>query len=96
MKMNKGERCPTGAEIQTPDECNKALGFATVLNITLRTRKYLISGSFEDRGSSGVPYQCSYQAGGDQAFHFNNLLTVNNPGFVNGVYFMICKGGKLF
>ena len=94
MKMNKGDICPPGAEIETPDECNEALQLAAVLDITLNARKHLVSGAYSDQ--LGVPHQCSYQAGGDQAFHFNNLLTVDNPGFVNGGYHMICKNGRLF
>ena len=86
--MGQAELCPSGSEITSTDECNRALEFASELGITLGNRKNLISGSW-----GHVPYQCSYQAGGDQAFTFNRRETNNVASFVNGGYRMICNNG---
>ena len=93
--MGRAEHCQSGTEITTQDECNEALTWASALQINLSGRKQLITGSWDH-----VPYQCSYQAGGDQSFHFNqafhfNLQQTNDvPDFINGGYIMICKKGK--
>ncbi len=84
--MNGGELCPAGTELSTQGGCDASLKWAAELGITLQDRKQLVSGSW-----SHVPHQCSYQAGGDQAFHFNKKQTDNVPQFVSGNYKMICK-----
>ena len=86
--MEQAELCPTGAEITTEDECRNALGYASSIGITLGSRNTLQAGSW-----GHVPYQCSYQAGGDQAFHFNRRETSNVDSFLTGGYKMICKQG---
>ena len=91
MKMDVNKPCPPGTEITTDDGCDDALKWASQLGIFLQCRKQLLRGSW-----SWVPHQCSYQAGGDQAFHFNNKETSNVPEFVNGNYKMICKRGSTF
>ena len=84
--MKKGELCPSGAEITEVDDCRDAVGYAAALGITLGNRKTLVG-----PGKWGhVPSGCSYQAGGDQAFHFNKKDSSN--GLDN--YRMICKEGK--
>ena len=88
MKMDRGELCPSGSEITTEEGCDNALKRASELGIVLQGRKHLYVGSW-----SWVPHQCSYQARGDQAFHFNKQETSNVPNFVNGKYKMICKIG---
>ena len=89
MKMGPAELCPSGAEITTRDECNSALQQAAELGITGMGRKSLQAGSW-----GHVPYQCSYQHKGDQAFHFNSRQTNDVAAFLNGQYPMICKNGK--
>ena len=89
MKMGQAEVCPSGAEITTRDECDSALQHAAELGITNMGRTSLVAGSW-----GHVPYQCSYQHGGDQAFHFNSNQTNNVDDFLNGEYHMICKNGK--
>ena len=90
MKMGPVEVCPSGSAITTQEECESALHLAEDFGITLAGRTSLISGSW-----SNVPSGCSYQAGGDNAFHFNSrtgITTVAN--FNSGFYGMICKKGK--
>ena len=87
--MEKGVLCPSGSEITTEDECRSALSYASSIGITLQLRKDLKTSSW-----SHVPYQCSYQAGGDQAFHFNHQETSNVDNFLDGYYKMICKKGS--
>ena len=87
--MEKAELCPSGAEITTEDECRSALKYASSIGITLQNRRTLKTGSW-----SHVPYQCSYQAGGDQAFHFNRKETNNVDYFLDGMFKMICKKGS--
>ena len=82
--MDKDELCPPGSEITEAKDCTHALGFAEALSITLEARNTLVSGSWDH-----VPSGCSYQAVGDQAFHFNE-----NNGNNDGTYYMICKQGK--
>ena len=79
-----------GTEIITEDECKDALKYAPSLGISLGDRDTLQTGSWDH-----VPHQCSYQANGDQAFHFNLKETVNASHFINGGYKMICKKGKI-
>ena len=82
-KMEPGEFCPSGAEITTFDECKDALSFATPLGITLGARNNVVG-----PGNWGhVPIGCSYQATGDQAYHFNQ-----RDGNIGG-YRLICKQG---
>ena len=83
--MVQDELCPSGSEITTAEECRDALGFAAALGITLEARNHLVSGSWDY-----VPGGCSYQAIGDQAFHFNQ----NNGNAGLHQYNMICKQGK--
>ena len=87
--MEKAELCHSGAEITTEDECRSALKYASSIGITLQERKNLKTGSWDH-----VPYQCSYQAGGDQAFHFNHKEPSNGDQFLDGFYKMICKQGS--
>ena len=89
VKMGKGIECKEGTEITTKYECEKALDYAEELGIDLGGRKHLVSGSW-----SYVPSHCSYQAGGDKAFHFNARNTSNVRHFENGMYQMICKTGN--
>ena len=89
MKMGKAEQCPDGTEITTEEECNGALQLANELGISIRKRHQLQTGSWH-----WTPHQCSYQHGGDQAFHFNSRQTNGVDQFLNGNYHMICKNGK--
>ena len=91
MKMEKSAPCPSGTEIKTAEECNDALKWATQLGITLQSRTSLVNGYW-----GHVPYQCSYQYNGDQAFHFNNRKSNNRNNLLGGRYRMLCKKGKLF
>ena len=93
IKLEKGQTCPTGTEITTEQLCRDALGYAHDLGITLKSRKTLVTGS-DPNNWSKLPFQCSFQASGDQAFHFNTMQTTNARDFVNGNYQMICKKGK--
>ena len=88
--MKKAELCAPGMEITTEDECRDALGYAASLGITLGSRKTVVAGSWNN-----LPYQCSYQAIGDQAFHFNRKPTRNGKDFFTGAYKMICKQGTI-
>ena len=90
MQMDTGKICESGSELLTEDDCTDALKYASELGISLLNRKDLQAGSWNH-----VPYQCSYQAGGDNSFHFNNKQTNNVHDFVNGMYKMICKTGKI-
>ena len=89
IKLGNLQTCPAGTEITTEESCRDALGYAHDLGITLQSRKDLVSGSW-----SWVPFQCSFQAGGDQAFHFNTMQTTAASDFVNGIYHMVCHKGK--
>ena len=89
IKLGNLQTCPAGTEITTEELCRDALGYAHDLGITLQSRKNLIRGSW-----SWVPFQCSFQGGGDQAFHFNAMQTANARDFVNGKFQMVCKKGK--
>ena len=89
--MEHAQLCKSGLEIKTEEECRDALGYAEDLGIKLGAREYLKTGSW-----GHVPYQCSYQAGGDQAFHFNREETSNVYSFCSGFYKMICKQGNTF
>ena len=86
MKMGKGQICPPGTELKTKEQCKDALKWVKALKITQGKRQDLVQGSWDH-----LPYQCSYQAIGDKAFHFNTKQTKNPPNFVNGHYEMICK-----
>ena len=88
--MPKGIKCPKGTEITTEEECTEAFEYAEQLGIVLGRRKHLVSGSW-----SHVPSHCSYQAGGDKAFHFNARNTSKVRNFENGMYQMICKTGNV-
>ena len=88
VKMGKSEICPLGKEITTKSECEDALKDAYLLGITLKSSA-LVYGSWDH-----VPYQCSYQPSGDQAFYFNQKEVYNAEKFVNGEHIMICKEGK--
>ena len=90
VKKEKGEICSPGTEITTANECKDALRYASSLGITLQNRTTLVEGFFSSDSNLGVAYQCSYQADGDQSFHFNWDKTVQNDGGYN----MICKKGK--
>ena len=80
-----GELCKLGTEITDAEDCRDALSYAAALGITLGSRNTLVGpGNW-----SNVPKGCSYQATGDQAFHFNEKDGKNNGG-----YRMICKRGK--
>ena len=91
VKKGTGEECSAGTEITNEVECKDALRYASSLGITLGNRNTLVEGSWNH-----VPRQCSYQANGDQAFHFNRNETKNASGFLNGGYRMICKKGKIW
>ena len=82
MKMGENEPCPSGTEITTIEECESALKQATQLEI-YPARITLQSGSW-----GHVPYQCSDQYEGDEAFHWNT----NGNGKLNN-YRMICHKG---
>ena len=84
--MEQDELCPLGSEITEVDDCRDAVGYASALGITLRARTFAGPGNW-----GHVPSGCSYQAVGDQAFHFNQKV-----GSSNGLhqYKMICKQGK--
>ena len=73
--MDDGKSCPAGSEIKTQDDCNQALERASDLGIILQSQKQLVVGSFPH-----VPYQCSYFASGDQAFHFNHITITGTSG----------------
>ena len=89
--MDKFELCLSGTEIRTKEECRSAMQYALTMGITLRSRKFV-------HGNWGwVPFGCSYQAGGGQAFHFNKLSTTFTRGkgpLGSGFYRMICKKGN--
>ena len=85
--MGCGELCQSGTEITTADECRHALEYASLLNITLGHRKTLVGPD----NWGWVPYQCSYQAVGDQAFHFNKKESDNGL----DIYRMICRKGNI-
>ena len=89
VMMRKTESCPTGKEITTEEECKNALAEVYLLGISLGSRKNLVSGSWNH-----VPYQCSYQANGDKAFHFNQKEVSDVKEFKNGMYKMICRKGE--
>ena len=84
--MDQDELCPSGSEITEAEDCIDALRFAGALGITLQARNNLVSGNWNH-----VPSGCSYQAVGDQAFHFN--LNDSSNGLHQ--YKMICKQGKI-
>ena len=86
--MEKVESCPTGKEITTEEECKNAMKEVYLLGITLGSRKNLVVGSWNH-----VPYQCSFQSNGDQAFHFNQKEVSDVKEFQNGMYKMICRKG---
>ena len=88
--MKKAQLCEFGKEIETEEECKDALAHVYLLGITLQSRKSLVSGSYDD-----IPFQCSYQSNGDQAFYFNKKEVSNAKGFPSGEYKMICKKGKI-
>ena len=90
--MGKAELCPPGTEITTEKECKAALRYASSIGIfppSYGERKSLATGSWDQ-----VPYQCSYQALGDHAVHFNQKKTSNVEQFLSGFYKMICKQGS--
>ena len=90
--MGKAEHCPAGTEIKTEKECSEALNFASDLGITIETS----SSKRVTVGSWGfLPYQCSFRAGGDQNFFFNNRKSDSPKLFLNGMHKMICKNGKI-
>ena len=85
-KMQKGEFCPSGTEIKDIEDCRNAVRYAVELGIKLESRKTLVG-----PGNWGwVPSGCSYQAVGDQAFHFNQKDSSNGL----QQYRMICKKGN--
>ena len=84
--MKEGEFCPSGTEITDANDCRDAVRYAVALGITLESRNTLVGpGDW-----SHVPSGCSYQANGDQAFHFNRKDS--SDGLQK--YRMICKKGK--
>ena len=86
--MEDGKSCPAGSEIKTQDDCNQALEGASDLGIMLQSQKQLVVGSFPH-----IPYQCSYFASGDQAFHFNHDQNTNSNRLCKSNEFrMICRG----
>ena len=90
--MGKAELCPVGTEIDTETECIDALNYASDLEIELRVSPRSPKVSV---GSWGfLPYQCSYRAGGDQSFFFNNRKGDNTKHFLSGMHKMICKNGS--
>ena len=89
MEMDEKIDCPEGTHITNKTECEEALNYAKELGIVLGRRKHLVSGSW-----SHVPSHCSYQAGGDQAFHFNRRKTSNVKLLKRKMYQMICKTGN--
>ena len=95
--MGKGEACSPGTEIISESTCEDALQYAPLLGITLNNRYTLIKGSLTNIPGYRhiVPYQCSYQSNGDQAFHFNSQETSDATGFNAGWYKMICRTGKI-
>ena len=90
--MDERKSCPLGSEITTQDDCNEALKWASELGIALESRKQLVVGSFPN-----APYQCSYFASGDQAFHFNHDASSNQNRLCKSNEFrMICRGKILY
>ena len=89
MEMDPGIDCPEGTQITEEEDCKDALDYAEELGIDLGRRKHLVSGSW-----SHVPSHCSYQAGGDKAFHFNRRKTSNVKLLKRKMYQMICKTGN--
>ena len=88
--MDEGKSCPVGSEITTQDDCNEALKVASELGIDLQSRKQLLVGSFPN-----APYQCSFLASGDQAFHFNHDANTNSNRLCRSKEFrMICRGKR--
>ena len=81
--MEQDELCPPGSEITEVDDCRDAVGYASALGITLRARTFAGPGNW-----GHVPSGCSYQAVGDQAFHFNQKVSSNGL----HQYKMICWG----
>ena len=81
--MEQDELCPPGSEITEADDCRDAVGYASALGITLRARTFAGPGNW-----GHVPSGCSYQAVGDQAFHFNHKVSSNGL----HQYKMICWG----
>ena len=89
--MDDGKSCPAGSEIKTQDDCSKALERASDMGIILQSQKQLVVGSFPH-----IPYQCSYFASGDQAFHFNHDQNTNSNRLCKSKEFkMICRGKNL-
>ena len=85
-KMEQGEFCPAGTEITEADDCRNAVRYAVELGIKLESRNTLVG-----PGNWGwVPSGCSYQADGDQAYHFNQKDSSNGL----RQYRMICKEGN--
>ena len=84
--MEMGELCKLGTEITDAEDCREAVSYAAALRITLGSRNTLIGpGTW-----AWVPKGCSYEAVGDQAFHFNEKDSSNGLDH----YRMICKRGK--
>ena len=88
--MATGVHCPIGMDIDTDVECEDALLWAFDLGINLYSTRSssVVSGSW-----GSVPYKCSYQSGGDLAYHFNSRDTGEPTAFLSGNYKMICRKG---
>ena len=89
--METGERCRSGMEITTPAGCRDAIRWASELQIAIDGYTDL-----SVKSVSYAPYQCSYQAGGNQHFYFNRRKTIGADQFVDGNYKMICKKSNFF
>ena len=90
--MGHGYECPPENEITTAEECTDALKWHLELGLNVVKRTALQEGSWDY-----VPYGCSYQAGGDSAFHWNKMYQnrLDVPSFINGNYKMICRKGTI-
>ena len=87
MAMGKAEPCPSGYEITTKEDCELAMKkYSLDFGIYFKSRKAFASGSW-----NVMPYGCSYRAGGDNSFYFNERKAKNVRSFLSGMNKMICK-----
>ena len=88
--MGTNTPCPIGMEIDTSEECEDARLWAHDLGLNF----YASRSSIVYVGSwSHVPFQCSYQSGGDLTFHFSKMDNDDVANFESGAYKMICRKG---
>ena len=81
------EKCPAGTEITTEERCKEADDWALAMGFS--PTRPVQSGRW-----NGVPRQCSSQAGGDKAIHYNTFDATDNHRFTSGEFVMICEKGS--